>query len=247
MKLLIDIGNTAIKFATLNGDKISFIDRFYTRELSNKLLDKVLGNFKFDSVYISSVVPKIQSQIDEYFIKKYQLTPHYIKVGDYPNIKVKIDNPNELGIDLYCDIVAGYKRSQELNKPVIVVDLGTATKLLLIKDDGVFTSCAILPGINMSKKVLSSSTALLPEVERFEVKKVVDARNTKEVINSSVYYGHIEMINGLLNRIEKEINENCYYIITGGDASYVHQEIKKPNELSPYLCFEGIKEIINRG
>ena len=87
-----------------------------------------------------------------------------------------------------------------------------------------------------------------PEVERFEIKRLVDARNTKEVINSSVYYGHIEMINGLLNRIEKEIKQDCYYIITGGDASYVYQEIKKPNELNPYLCFEGIAEIIkNKG
>ena len=244
MKLLIDIGNTAIKFATLKEDKVNYIDRFYTCELSNYKLDKVLGKLPFDAVYISSVVPKVHPQIDEYFKAKFNLVPHYIKVGDYSPIKINIDHPNELGVDLYCDIVAGYKKAKELNKPVIVIDLGTASKLLLIGPDAVFSSCAILPGINMSKKMLSSSTALLPNVERQEIKKVTEARNTVEVINSSVYYGHIEMINGLLNRIEKEINQNCYYIITGGDAGYVYKNIKAPNELNPILCFEGIAEII---
>ena len=244
MKLLIDIGNTAIKFATLKEHEVNYIDRFYTCELSNFQLDKVLNNLSFKSVYISSVVPKVHAQIDEYFKAKFNLTPHYIKVGDYPLISIQIDNPKELGIDLYCDIIAGYKKAKEINQPVIVIDLGTASKLLLIGPEAVFSSCAILPGINMSKKMLSSSTALLPEVERQEIKKVTEARNTVEVINSSVYYGHIEMINGLLNRIEKEIDQDCYYIITGGDAGYVYKNIKTPNELNPILCFEGIAEII---
>ena len=246
MKLLIDVGNTAVKLAYIDNNKLNLCGRFYLRSLSHGTLDKELVKFKeFDEVLIDSVVPNKNTLFDEYFNDRYHVQPTYTKVGDYPLIKIKIDDPKELGVDLYCDLVGAHYLCKDSNKPTIVVDLGTASKILLLDESGVFESCAIVPGIEMSKKMLSKSTALLPEADSKTIKKVTDARNTNDVINSSVYYGHVEMINGLINRFEKEINKECKYIITGGNAPLVIKDIKEPHIDCQELCFLGMWAIIN--
>lgn len=246
MKLLIDVGNTAVKFALLNKDELKYLDRFYLCDLSNCKLDNVLSNIKeLDEVVISSVVPNKNEEFNNYFASKFNLSPRYIKVGEYPDIQIKIDNPSELGVDLYCDLVGAFSLIK--NKPVIIVDLGTASKLLLLEENGEFKSCAIVPGIEMSKKMLSKSTALLPEVNQMEIKNITEARNTNDVIASSVYYGHVEMINGLINRFEKEIGKECTYLITGGNSPKISKDLKAPHFNNEHLGFIGMMAIINRG
>lgn len=246
MKLLIDIGNTAVKIMSFENESLSFVTRFYLKDLSRDKLDSELhGLNNVDGVVVSSVVPNINSQFDNYFKSKCNLLPQYIQIGDYKDITIKIDNPKELGIDLYCDIVAGLDYAHKEHKPVLVVDLGTASKILVVNENNEFKSCAILPGINMCKRMLSSSTALLPEADQKEIKKVTEATNTIDVINSSVYYGHVEMINGLINRIEEETQQKYLYIITGGNAEFIYKDLKQPNLYKPFLCFEGMKKIID--
>lgn len=244
MKLLIDIGNTAIKIMSLENDELRPVSRFYVSELSFDVLDELLKSLSFDEIVVSSVSPKNSDYISEYFLMKYKLSPKYIKVGDYPSLKLELDNPNELGIDLYCDLIAGVDYAKEKKQPVLIIDLGTATKILLIDEDEVFSSCAIVPGITISKRLLSSSTALLPEVDTLETKKITECRNTVDVINSSVYFAHIEMVNGLINRFEKEIGKSCFYVVTGGNAKNVLKDIKEPHIYDEYLCFKGIKKIL---
>ena len=244
MKLLVDIGNTAIKIMSLENDELRPVSRFYVSELSFDVLDELLRTLDFDEVVVSSVSPKNSDYINEYFYKKYSLTPKYIRVGDYPSLKLELDNPNELGVDLYCDIIAGIDYAKEKKQPVLVIDLGTATKILLINENEVFSSCAIVPGITISKRLLSSSTALLPEVDNLETKRITECRNTVDVINSSVYFAHIEMVNGLINRFEKEINKSCFYVVTGGNANSVIKDLKEPHILDEYLCFKGMKKIL---
>ena len=245
MKLLVDVGNTAIKFASLENQELSFLGRFYLSDLSTKSMNKVLEkHIKFDEIIISSVVPNKNKFLTKYFLKKYNLSPRFVKVGDYKDLKINIDNPNELGIDLYCDLVGALTFFE--NKPTIIVDLGTASKLLVL-DNKVFSSCVIVPGIEMSKKMLTKDAALIPEIASKSVKKISESHNTVDVINSSVYYGHIEMINGLINRIEKETNKKYQVIVTGGNANQVIHDLNPSYQYNELLAFIGMKEIINRG
>ena len=244
MKLLIDIGNTAIKIMSLDNEELRPESRFYISEFTFELLDEKLNALNFDGVVVSSVSPSLSMKINEYFMVRFNISPRFIKVGDYPSLKLVLDNPDELGIDLYCDLIAGVDYAKEKKQPVLIIDLGTATKILLIDEDATFSSCAIVPGIAISKKLLSSSTALLPEVDNLETKKITECRNTVDVINSSVYFAHIEMVNGLINRLEKEIGKSCFYVVTGGNAKTVINELKEPHILDEYLCFKGMKKIL---
>lgn len=242
MKLFIDVGNTAIKFACEKNNAFYYIGRFFTSKLNEQRLDSILSNCsQITGVYVASVVPSVANELNQYFVSRYQVQSRYITVDDYPKLKVDIDNKNELGMDLFCDLVGALKK---YGSSTLVVDLGTASKILLIDKNGTFSSCVIVPGIEMSKKMLSKDTALLPDVDLKEVKKLSECRNTIDVISSSVYYGHVEMINGLINRFEKEIGYTCQHVFTGGNATKIINNISEPYVLDEHLVLEGISEII---
>lgn len=243
MTLLIDIGNTATKFGYLSND-FHYLGRCFNSDISYKKIDEILSLDNIESVYVSSVAPKVMLLLEEYFSDRYQLKINNIEVRDFDNLKIKIDHKEELGLDLYCDLVAAVNKYQT---PCLIVDLGTASKILLIDKNHVFSSCVILPGMGISKQILSEATELLPKTDSDEVKKLSESRNTIDVINSSVYYGHVEMINGLLERYEKEIGYECLHIFTGGNASKVLKDIKAPYIYDENLCLEGLSIYVKRG
>lgn len=242
MKLLIDIGNTAIKFGYLD-DEFHYLDRCFNSELNKDKLDTLLPKGNIEEIYASSVAPKITELLSEYFKKKYNLDIKEFGVTDLDNLKIKIDNKNELGLDLYCDLVCAVNKYQA---PMLIVDMGTATKILLVNKDNVFNSCVILPGMGISKRILNEATELLPNTDLDEVKKLSESRNTIDVINSSVYYGHVEMINGLLERYENEIGYKCLHIFTGGNANKILKDIKAPYIYDENLCLEGISIYVKK-
>lgn len=242
MKLLIDIGNTATKFGYLD-DEFHYLDRCFNSELNKDKLDALLPKGNIEEIYVSSVAPKITELLSEYFKKKYNLDIKEFGVTDLDNLKIKIDNKNELGLDLYCDLVGAVNKYQA---PMLIVDMGTATKILLVNKDNVFNSCVILPGMGISKRILNEATELLPNTDLDEVKKLSESRNTIDVINSSVYYGHVEMINGLLERYENEIGYKCLHIFTGGNANKILKDIKAPYIYDENLCLEGISIYVKK-
>ena len=240
MKLFVDIGNTAIKFAC-DKNGFTFVGRLFNHELNEDKIDNVLSNVSdISEVDIASVVPNVTNKIKDYFAKK-GIKVREIKVDDYKALKIEIDHKEELGMDLYCDLVAGLAN---YGPSTLIVDLGTASKILLIDKNGLFNSCVIVPGIDMSKKMLSKETALLPVSEIKDIKDISKCRNTMDVISSSVYYGHIEMINGLLRRYEDEIGYPCKHVFTGGNAKMIMNNISGEYVLDENLCLKGIAEIV---
>ena len=242
MKLLIDIGNTATKFGYLD-DEFHYLDRCFNHELNKAKLDSLLSLDNIEEIYVSSVAPKITELLSEYFEARYHLDIKEFAVSDFDNLKIKIDNKSELGLDLYCDLLGAVNKYQS---PLLIVDMGTATKILLVTKDNVFNSCVILPGMGISKRILNEATELLPSTDLDEVKKLSESRNTIDVINSSVYYGHVEMINGLLERYENEIGYKCLHIFTGGNASKILKDIKAPYIYDENLCLEGISIYVKK-
>lgn len=242
MKLLIDIGNTATKFGYLD-DEFHYLDRCFNIDLNKEKLDSLLSIDNIEEIYVSSVAPKITELLSEYFYSRYHLNIKEFEVDDYPNLKIDIDNKNELGLDLYCDLLGAVNKYQV---PMLIVDMGTATKILLLTKDNVFNSCVILPGMGISKRILNEATELLPNTDLDEVKKLSESRNTIDVINSSIYYGHVEMINGLLERYENEIGYKCLHIFTGGNANKILKDIKAPYIYDENLCLEGISIYVKK-
>lgn len=231
MNLCIDIGNTTTKLGIFQNDelivKISFttdIDKTSDELfliIRNQVFAHDIDMSKIDVIIFGSVVPRINFAFKE-ALKKLCPEAKFISVG--PGIKtglcMKIDNPNEVGSDLIADLVG---TKEKYGYPSLIIDLGTATKILLIDKNGVFTSCVIMPGINISASILSNKAALLPEVSLESPKPLLDCKNTAQAMNSGILFGHLEMIKGMVKRYENELGYNCHKILTGGASKYIAQ------------------------
>ena len=244
MILLVDIGNTATSFASLDNEELKFINRLFNIDVNKDSVSNLLNGFKFEKIYVSSVAPKLLSQLKEILINLFKIKPIEIDVSFNDLVDIDIDNKNELGIDLLCDIVAG--KAIYGNK-VVIIDFGTATKVLFIDENGVFSSCAIYPGYQKSKELLANSTELLPNVEGKLIKPISECHNTSDVINSSIYFSHIDTINGIINRYENEKGYSLKRVYTGGNALDFIPELVKRSEYDEMLLFKGMALLINRG
>ena len=136
MNIYIDVGNTATKFAVDDNQQIKYIRTIDTAKImENGSVLELLDLDVVNNVYISSVVPVVSKTLEEYFYKKYKVSVNFVSPRDESGVEIKIDNRDELGADLLCDL-AGAK--ELFGYPILIVDLGTATKFLLIDDKAVF-------------------------------------------------------------------------------------------------------------
>ena len=239
-RLLIDVGNTASKFALLENDELSHVLTVLTKELDNKII-KAVGN-DYEDIIVSSVVPEANKKLTKLFKGK---DMRFITPRDDSGAKINIDNPDELGTDLLCDIAGALDSGESL--PFLVVDLGTATKFLYIDENKEFYSCAILPGLELSLLSLSNGTALLPNVKVAGAKKILDCHNTIDVLTASAYYSAVDTINGMLARYQQETNKDIKVIVTGGYIDLLKKDFNFAYKHIPNLALHGIKAILNRG
>ena len=161
-----------------------------------------------------------------------------IKTG----LALKIDNPNEVGNDLISDLVGS---KEKYGYPTLIADLGTASKILLLDKNGAFASCVIMPGLSLSASSLMNKAALLPEVS-LEAPQTVLAKNTIEAMNAGIVFGHIDMINGLINRYEKTLGYKTKHILTGGGAVYLKDLIGEDFIYDEDLNLDGLNALLKR-
>ena len=227
MKLIVDVGNTRITFALFDGGKLirqkSVEEKEkYSASYFYNFIKEFVGADSFDALYLSSVVPNIT-----YFLN-YVMKIHYPKVkiititpDSKSNMEYHTDNPSEIGADIIADLAIG---KEKYGYPLLVCDLGTASKVLLIDKEGNFDSCVIIPGMTLSMRSLVGNTALLPDIDIDECKTIL-AKNTIDAMNAGIVYSHLYGIEGICQQFEKEVGYKCKRIITGGCASAVHNMI----------------------
>ena len=244
MKLYIDVGNTATKFAIDENQEIKPILTIKTSNIEEDI-DGALSKLEIenlDGIYVSSVVPLMSKLLQGYFQRKYNLDVYLISSEDESGVELAIDDKNELGSDLLCDL-AGAKALY--GYPLLIVDLGTATKFLLVYKNNVFSTCAIIQGLELSLHNLSKNTALLPMLNFDEVKPLLENKNTKDVLVSSAYYSHVDMINGMVARYKKAVGYPFKVVLNGGNIDKIAKDLDFDYEIKNNLCLEGIKVIVN--
>ena len=252
MNLCIDVGNTTIGVGFFKEEKLLKRLTFtvelkktsdeYESVIRRTLKENDLDAKEISGIILSSVVPSISDQMLIALKDVFNVSPLLIAPGIKTGLSIHVDNPNEIGNDLIADMVGA---KEKYGYPCLIVDLGTASKILLIDKTGTFTSCVIMPGLALSLNSLTNNTALLPEVP-LKTPKSIMARNTVEAMNAGVIFGHYDMIAGAVKRYEKELGYECKHIITGGSAVHLKELLTDDFHYEKNLCLEGLNSILRR-
>jgi type III pantothenate kinase len=159
-------------------------------------------------------------------------------------IKIKYDNPREVGADRLANGVAA-ARQYGYAGPVVVVDLGTTINFDVVSADGVFLGGMICPGIGMSISGLFAQTARLPMVDFREPEKLIGS-NTVGSITSGLYYGFVGMIDGILERLAAELGPEMKTVATGGQGHMITHASRWVKVYEEDLTLAGLSYIWDR-
>jgi type III pantothenate kinase len=190
-------------------------------------------------VMISSVVPPVNWTLAEmarvYLGKKALFVEPGVKTG----MAVLVDNPMEVGADRIVNGVAAF---QKYGGPCIVVDFGTAITFDVISAKCEYLGGAIAPGIGIISEALFTRTARLPRVEIKDPGKVIGT-NTVTHMQAGLYYGSVDMVDGMLARIKAELRSDATVVATGGQARLVAEGSKQIQHIDEFLTLTGLRLI----
>lgn len=252
MILAIDIGNTNIVIGCCDGNRIIFRERLSTNHTATVLeyVVKIKTAFEMNSIQkdditgsiISSVVPAVTNTVKTAVEKYLSITPLIIGPGIKTGLSIMIDNPSQLGSDLVVDAVAGIS---EYPVPLIIIDMGTATTVSVIDEKKQYIGGMIIPGLAVSHDALISRTSQLSKIA-FEKPKKVIGSNTVDCIKSGLLYGNAGTLDGLIDRINEELNENCTVVATGGLSTVIAPLCKHEIIIDEDLLLKGLMKIYKK-
>jgi type III pantothenate kinase len=252
VRLCIDIGNTNLVFGLWDGGRWSSIWRI--RTVTDKMPDEyamLLRALMRESacqlhdvtmVGIACVVPRLRTVFQDLSERYIGVKPLILGPGVKTGIRIRIDNPVELGADLVADAVAAYER---VRGACIIIDFGTATTFSCVSKEGDFLGVSIAPGLEVAAEALSSETAQLPRVSLVPPPKAIGT-NTVHSMQSGLIFGYIGLLEGLVARIRKELGEEVKVIGTGGLCRVLAPHTGVFDFVDPELTLDGIRFICDR-
>jgi type III pantothenate kinase len=208
------------------------------------LLEAMLGEHArgIDDAVLASVVPPLTDPVLAATGEICGGTPLVVEPGVRTGLKIRFDNPAEVGADRIVNAVAAFARYPG---DAIVVDFGTATTLDVVTAEGEYVGGVICPGPRLGAEALSARAARLPRVDLQLPPRVV-GRNTLDSIRSGLLHGHAAMIDGLCRRIEAELGRRCRIVATGGLATTIGPLLERLDAIEPDLTLDGLKLIHQR-
>ncbi|HYA64820.1 MAG TPA: type III pantothenate kinase [Candidatus Sulfotelmatobacter sp.] len=249
MLLTIDVGNTNTVLGVFRGEELIANWRLTTAQaqtvdeygvLTRNLFSLAgLNQEMISGVIISSVVPPMNwtlGEMSRLYLGKKAL---FVEMGIKTGLSVHVDNPMEVGADRIVNGVAAFHK---YGGPCIVVDFGTAISFDVISAKCEFLGGVIAPGIGIASEALFSRTARLPRVEIKDPGKVIGT-NTVTNIQAGLYYGSVDLVDGLLARIKAELKAEPAVVATGGQARLVARGSKHIQHVDDYLTLTGLRYI----
>jgi type III pantothenate kinase len=249
MLLAIDVGNTNVVLGVFEEKKLLHHWRIATKPNRTEdeygiLIHNFFGTASLDrsktkGVIISCVVPPMVRTMEELCAKYFHLTPLFIGPGVKTGMPIRYDNPHEVGADRIVNAVAAFEK---LKRPLVIVDFGTATTFDYISPRGEYMGGAIAPGIGISTEALFLKASKLPRIELVRPNTVI-GKSTTVSLQAGIVYGYIAMVDGIVEKIKKEVKSDPRVIATGGMADVIAEESQTIDEVDNLLTLTGLQLI----
>jgi type III pantothenate kinase len=208
-----------------------------------------LSTSQVHHIIISSVVPPVESTLLQVCEDYFHLKPLFVEPGIKTGMPVLVDNPAELGADRLVNAIAAYEK---YGGPAIVVDFGTATTFDVVSAKGEYLGGIISPGLGISADALFSRAARLGRVDIKRPPKVIGT-TTVTHIQSGLYYGYIGLVDGILERMIAEMQEDPRtsgtqpkVLATGGLARLIAEDSRYISTIDDMLTLDGLRLVFTR-
>ena len=254
MLLAIDVGNTNVVLGVFRGEELLESWRLATDNKRSAdeygtIIDMMLRHDginpgDIEDIIIASVVPSLLFTLEHMCFKFYERSPIVIETGIKTGLKIKYDDPRQVGADRIVNSVAAHTR---YGGNLIVVDFGTATTFCCVSADASFLGGAIAPGIKTQAAALFEHTAKLPNVD-LELPGKFICKNTTEGMQAGLIYGHMgfteHMIKGMKEEMASDLGcdpDSIKVIATGGMATMVESGVDCIDIIDRRLTLNGLQ------
>ena len=249
MLLAIDIGNSNISIGIFQKSTLTHSWRItsdllkeadeYSVLLSSLVTEvPILKNSSNFHIVMCSVVPPLTDTLSQACSKLFKLEPLIIGRQIHPNITINYDVPEDVGADRIVNALAA--RSIYGGQSLIIVDLGTATVFDAISKEGSYLGGAIAPGLALSGEALFLKASQLKQVELAFPPRAI-GQNTNSSVQSGLIFGHISLIEGMVNKFKQELGKTSKVIGTGGMINHIIACTTVFDIVEPNLSMEGLR------
>ncbi len=244
MRLYIDIGNSNI----VVGKGIKTIEETYRYKTDQtKSGDEYYAMLKHlfvgvDAVIIASVVPQVNTAFKTFITRYFDVQPLFIGPGVKTGVKIKTDNPKEVGADLVAGAAGAISKYGE---DAIIIDMGTATTFSYIEKKEI-KGVSITIGLDSAKDCLVSKASKLLQFE-FEEPKNILGTNTVDALNAGLMFGHAFQVIGMVRNIKNVYeNQDVPVILTGGASKLIRSIVPDTYHHDEDLILEGLIAIYEK-
>lgn len=256
MLLAIDVGNTNIVLGVFRDDRLAHSWRLTT--LRERTADELgilitslcahhgIARDDVSGIVLSSVVPPLTGTLLTMARDYFGRVPLNVEPGLDIGMPVLYENPAEVGADRLVNGIAAYEQFGRGKKsPVIVVDFGTATTFDAISARGEYLGGVICPGPQISADALFQRAARLPRIEVRKPERVIGTTTVKSM-QAGLFWGYVDMVEGLVRRIREELGGAAIVVATGGLASTVAPETTLVDHVDGELTLRGLRIVWER-